>query len=176
MIMPSCPFWRGSRTCAELLLALRRVLQPSFDERVPLCRHTMERFGKERVACPLLLAASAPEASVDRSLYTPPALRCPHMPLPTPVSISKACTVPVGCAITRVVMPRAGSEKADCAHNEPLMSLLPLCMVGNASCITGSCRIRRPHVGCGECRAGCSGWHPEYGKAWEHWGMPRYTM
>ncbi|CAK0787362.1 hypothetical protein CVIRNUC_010582 [Coccomyxa viridis] len=62
-------------------------------------RHTMERFGKERVACPLLLAASAPEASVDRSLYTPPALR-----------------------------------------------------------------------------AGCSGWHPEYGKAWEHWGMPRYTM
>jgi len=35
----------------------------------------MGRFGKERVACPLLLAASAPEASVDRSLYTPPALR-----------------------------------------------------------------------------------------------------
>ena len=26
------------------------------------------------------------------------------------------------------------------------------------------------------CRPGCSGWHPEYGKAWEHWGMPRYTM
>lgn len=35
----------------------------------------MGRFGKERVACPLLLAASAPEATVDRSLYTPPALR-----------------------------------------------------------------------------------------------------
>ena len=55
----------------------------------------MERFGKERVACPLLLAASAPEASVDRSLYTPPALRCPHMPLPSLVSISKRCTPPL---------------------------------------------------------------------------------
>ena len=40
------------------------------------CRHAMGRFGKERMACPLLLAASAPEATVDRSLYTPPALRC----------------------------------------------------------------------------------------------------
>ena len=73
----------------------------------------MERFGKERVACPLLLAASAPEASVDRSLYTPPALRCPHMPLPTLVSISKRCTTPLCHATTRVLMPGAGSEKAD---------------------------------------------------------------
>ena len=40
----------------------------------------MGRFGKERTACPLLLAASAPEATVDRSLYTPPALRCPFDP------------------------------------------------------------------------------------------------
>lgn len=55
----------------------------------------MGRFGKERVACPLLLAASAPEASVDRSLYTPPALRCPHMrPLQNPCSVESASCMP----------------------------------------------------------------------------------
>jgi hypothetical protein len=26
------------------------------------------------------------------------------------------------------------------------------------------------------CRPGCVGWFPEYGKAWEHWGMPAYVF
>ena len=91
----------------------------------------MDRFGKERVACPLLLAASAPEASVDRSLYTPPALRCPHMPLRTVVSIIKSCTMPLYLAYLRVVMPKAGSDKANLAFNEPLMPMLPSFMVSN---------------------------------------------
>ena len=108
----------------------------------------MERFGKERVACPLLLAASAPEASVDRSLYTPPALRCPHMPLPTPVSRSKCCSTPLYHACRRVVMPKAGSEKADDAHNVPFMLLLPLCMVSDGSCTIGSLSPQEAFVLC----------------------------
>jgi hypothetical protein len=25
-------------------------------------------------------------------------------------------------------------------------------------------------------RKGCPGWYPEYGKAWENWGVPAYVL
>ena len=36
----------------------------------------MARFGKERCSSPLLLAAGAPAATVDETVYIAPALRC----------------------------------------------------------------------------------------------------
>ena len=72
-------------------------------------------------------------------------------------------------------------QKAHDAHKCVHVALLlssTFVPVSSADWLVDTCALLRGVCeGCATmCRPGCSGWHPEYGKAWEHWGMPRYTM
>lgn len=73
-----------------------------------------------------------------------------------------ACLHEAGCLLRRYCKVRYGQA----------VKHIPLEMAAAAPAAEVIPRVYLPPA----LRPGCTGWHPEYGKAWEYWGMPAYSF